>query len=116
MRVLSHKQQLSFAALLLTVATFAVAPPDLFCRTQAGNRSRASRTVRLDDHDHDFSPELHPDDHISSDHAGLILIPEVPARLTALLTFAGTVEAQQTPNPVRTTLRTSRTRGPPAAV
>ncbi|MDZ4797603.1 MAG: hypothetical protein SGI92_05530 [Bryobacteraceae bacterium] len=115
MRGFTKKQRWSLTAILLTVATFAMSPPDAFCRTQSGNRTRASRTVRLDDHDHDFSPDLRPDDHTSGEHAALVLLPESPVQLAAALRFAGMVWLPGTPTPGRQSLRIARGRAPPLA-
>lgn len=55
MNLLRTKNQLSVASvLLLLLAAFAIDPPDHRCRTQS-TRNRATRTVRLDDHDGDHN-------------------------------------------------------------
>lgn len=57
MSVRRDQQRFSVAALLLFLLTaFAISPPEALYRGQP-NRTRASRTVRLDDHDHDHSQE-----------------------------------------------------------
>jgi hypothetical protein len=52
-----QQRHLPLAALLLTVLAFAVCPPDAFCRTSPTHRTKASRALRLDDHDHDHDLE-----------------------------------------------------------
>ena len=51
MHLLHNKKQITLAAFLLCLlGIFTISPVDYFCR-QLGNRNRAIRTVRLDDHD-----------------------------------------------------------------
>jgi len=70
MRVRNDKPRFSVAALLLCLfAAFAISPPDYF-RAGTSSRSRASRTVRLDDHDLDHSLDIAS---ISADLAGMPL-------------------------------------------
>jgi hypothetical protein len=73
MGIFWHKRLTTLAALLLTLVTYAISPPDAFCRTQSGNRTRCSRTVRLDDQDHDHSPDVRSDQHDCSARLGVNL-------------------------------------------
>ena len=43
--------------LLCLIAALAISPADAFYRSNAGNRQRTQRTIRLDDHEHDHSLE-----------------------------------------------------------
>lgn len=115
MRVFTEKQLTSLAAILLTVITFAVCPPDAFCRTHSGNRTRSSRTVRLDDHDHDYSPDLRSDDH-QGDHKGqLLFTAEATVTHQVVLASFGTIEIAAAEHPAHGIAQAARGRAPPAA-
>lgn len=73
MGIRRDKHRYSVAALLLMLVGFAFCPPETFCRTQAGNRTRSARTIRIDDHDHDHAVDAvstAAEGHRSGDHLG----------------------------------------------
>jgi hypothetical protein len=80
MRVRHDKQRFSVAAVLLClVAGFAVSPPE-YLRTNVSQRTRACRTVRLDDHDLDHALDVAS---LSSDLSG-IPIEDLPFGVAVL--------------------------------
>jgi hypothetical protein len=119
MRVGWHRANLSVAALLLCLMTaLAVAPSDYF-RAQSPTRSRGSRTVGFDDHDHDHVPDAESlccD--LSDGHYGDG--PELVALLPVISGLAPSLEASEGPEPHRVSVPPQRLappgrcRAPPA--
>jgi hypothetical protein len=119
MRVTRDRQKFSVAALLLClIAAFAISPPDYF-RTQ--NRSRASRTLRLDDHDHDYALDTEAlSSDLSDTHPGagpdLLAVLTTALRAEPVWNGSQALAARQSPHPLASFPRTARGRAPPVSL
>lgn len=109
------------ASLLLCLfVAFAVSPPEAFYRTHSGNRNRAPRAVRLDDHDHDHTLEAIQTgfDFLASPPGdGDRLVAVLPSRVVTLGNGGppGDLLLTNESNPVSAVVSLLRGRSPPAA-